>query len=223
MATYKDMRQRIANELARDDLSTEIGQFIKDAILFYQNDFFALGTKMDSTAIDAETGSMALPSDFNLFYDVRWVRDTTSFKLEPIPFAEMTLRYMQIPAPPGDPTHYALDLAEQEVVLWPVPNADGTLVYRYQYQAPAPTSDISPSNGAPGTPAAFWMNEAEPMVRAYAKFLINTQLIRDDEAAKVNAVAANEYYKAIRRKYENQALEGGVMPDGDVTFEADCW
>ena len=86
---------------------------------------------------------------------------------------------------------------------------------RYQYVIPAPTSDVPPNDGSLGTPSAFWMNEAEAMVRSYAKFLINTQLLRDDEAAKVNAVAANEEARVIRTAFEQQIYQSGVRSYGN--------
>lgn len=222
MSTYRDMRQRIANELARDDLSTEIAQFIQDAIKNYQQDFFASGHAYGTASVSSGSQTVNLPTDFNSAYDVRWVRDSTSWKLEEVQRQELGAKYSQVPPPGGDPVEYAIDLTAGSpltLILWPVPNANGTLQYRYQKQIAAPTSDVAPNDGSPGTAAAFWMNEAEPMIRSYAKFLINSQLIRDDEAAKVNAVAANEFYKSLRRRYEGIVYSAGVVPYGnDIDF-----
>lgn len=220
MSNYRDMRTRIANELARDDISTEIANFIQDAIKHYQIDAFARGYKELAAlgTIVAGTQTFALPTDFLKWVQLRWAEPapspSTYYQLKEVDLASIWNLQPQIPLTQSTPQFYAVDYANRTCVFWPVPSQPGTLTGRYQYMIPAPTSDVNPADGAVGTPAEFWMNQAEAMVRAYAKFLLNTQMLRDDEAAKTNAVTANEEYRAIRTAYESQVYTTGIKSYG---------
>ena len=60
MATQGDMKTRIAQELRRDDLTTEIANAISSAITFYQYDRFPTfntSTLQAAPASDSETNN----------------------------------------------------------------------------------------------------------------------------------------------------------------------
>jgi len=180
--TLGDMKARVATELARADLATQIASAITDAIGVYQKKRFRFnetipdGAKSFSTVAGRSIYTSADLADIAtvLAFDYLLMQvGITLFELKRED-PKIVKLYNQTTQMMGQPGWYAYE--GNEMILAAVPDKAYTIFVGGFFVAPAPASDAEANNA--------WMNWAEPLIRARAKFEIATHVTRNPKMAQ---------------------------------------
>lgn len=189
MATYIETQQRIADEISRDDLTTNIRQEILSAIEYYKQRRFWWNETTGTTTTVASTNYVSLPSDF-VDLDILQITvgsNTTLLKQE----TYEAIVDWDINGQTGQPTSFAL--YQDRVRLYPTPNDAYTLTFHY-VKALTALSDDADSNA--------WLTEGEELIRLHAKKMLYANKIRNAKAAQ--DMAALEELVLLRLESRNQ-------------------
>lgn len=163
MTTLAVMKQRIADELARSDLTAMIAYAISDAINAYQSRRLFFNESRDitfDTAADQEWydryDNAAIPNLMAIDY-MRVAIDSTFWELcRETPEA---MESSQVDPTTGQPTSYTY--FNQQIRLYPIPNDAWEVTVVGHIKVNEPASDTEARNP--------WMTDAERLIRARAK------------------------------------------------------
>lgn len=210
MATYVEMQQRIANELARDDLSaSEIPDAIQDAIKYHQRMRFFISQKLDtSISTVANVALYNLPSDLIVLDELYSTQAGTRFPLRWINYEDLLELDTQQPSLVAPPYYYSI--FNKQFSLWPVPDAVYPMTLLYQFLIPAPANDADGAN--PTDPSYFWLNDAERMIRTYAKHILAADVLRDDERAQTEFLLYKRALANLQEETNERVMTGTVEP-----------
>lgn len=184
MATLAVLKARIADELARADLSTQIGRAITSAIAhherrrFYWNEAVATF----STVAAQEYYSTAALADIATLARIDSLRVTVNSGMYPLTARSVEWMEFYSSGTPstGDPTDYCYH--SQRIRLYPVPAAVRTMTLVYVKRLAALTSDTQ--NNA-------WTDDGEELIRTRAKVDLLENVIREEagfaEATRLRA------------------------------------
>lgn len=189
MATLGDMKTRIARELRRDDLTTDIAAAITTAISEYQKERFRF-SDIDATTpptfatVNGQTvyGFAASPFISQSFY-VDYLLVEIGGTLEEIDRRtpiDIRLLNQTNGSQMGQPQAWAYE--GNSILLYPTPNQAYTLTIGAHRLVPEPANDVEAGN--------VWMNEAELLIRSRAKYEIATHRTLNAELAL--AMSPNE-------------------------------
>lgn len=199
MATWGAMKTRIANEIARSDLTSEITDAMKSAVRHYRytERFWLSGEYVATfyTVADQEWYTDAQTS-YNLMYLAGDDSITITSGGVPQPLRKATYEEMEAwsvgTQTTGIPTHYCF--YANQLRLYPTPDAVYTLTMSgnrayisagfrtFPYDGVPPTTtydDTAPQDSAEG----FWTTEGEELIRLTAKIDLFMNVIRDPSEA----------------------------------------
>lgn len=184
MATYLDMRTRIADELNRTDLTAQISKAVLSAIAKHERQrfYFNQKTATFATVADQEYYAAAAHADIPTLVTIMAATVTNSGVKSPlrvVPFDAIDDE--QDGSIKGAPT--VLAYFAQQVRLYPIPDAAYTVTMAYHYRLTTLSADADTN---------AWTNDAEELIRRAAKRIIHTDIERDLEAATVAAQAEAE-------------------------------
>lgn len=174
------MKARIADELGRDDLTSQIASAISDAIKFYQNERFEFNETRDLTfptvANQEAYGAAALAAiatlrtfDYLLLYVGGILQ--REIKREQPKYVELANRSGNFY---GQPLRFAF--INREIRLTPIPDAVYTVRIAGQVRYAAPATDDEAGNP--------WMIDAEALIRKRAKYELALNVTKDVEEAQ---------------------------------------
>ncbi|MBR1206613.1 MULTISPECIES: hypothetical protein [unclassified Bradyrhizobium] len=175
MASYLDLQTRIAGDLTRDDLGSQIKDAIGDAIKNYETDRFYFNVTRSKTFPTVTLRGSYDGSDLaeipNIIrIDHLFLRDSVSTydleRLEPDEFEWLQGNNTG----PGKPNVFTY--IDGQIMLWPVPITVYTIRPHMHYRLAALSAD-GDSNA--------WTNDAEQLIRAHAKLLLYTNVIEDTD------------------------------------------
>jgi hypothetical protein len=178
MSTFGAMQDRIADELARTDLTSQISKAIQSSIRHYERERFYFNETIGtfSTVASQEWYSSSDFSAMPNIAEIDSVRITVGsniYRLIARDFSyleEINLSTSHT----GDPTDFCY--YRQQMRFWPIPSAVRTITIAYVAR-PATLSASTDTNA--------WMTDAEEMVRSRAKADIYGHVLRDTERAGV--------------------------------------
>jgi hypothetical protein len=183
-ATYGDMQTRIADELARADLTAQIRPAIQSAIRHHERERFyfneAIGTfaTVPGQAWYGAADLAAIPDIVEI--DVAKLAAGPSLytlarrTIDAIEAADAATSLQ------ADPTDYAY--YRQQLRLWPTPSLARTVTLSYVQRLAALSADGDTN---------AWMGDAEELIRARAKADLFANVIRDlQEAAPMRELEA---------------------------------
>lgn len=177
MATYLDMQTRIADELDRDDLSSQIKKAIVSAVAFYadRNFWFTQTsftfatvqgqrsyTSSDAAAIATSPSIEILNGSFN---STRTELIKRSFEFIDAKTSQLTSY--------GEPEEWAY--RAQTIWLYPIPDAAYTIT---AYHVPTLTALSADSD------ENAWTSDAEELIRTHAKLDLIENVIRASDMAE---------------------------------------
>lgn len=214
MATYSDMRARIADELANDgDISTaQINYAIQDAIKLYERRgwWFNQKTATLSTVAAQEFYGSADLADIPNIVQIDNATVTNSGLKTPLRAVDFnTIDDIQDGSVTAEPTAFCV--YEQEVRFYPIPDAAYTVTLSYVYRLTTLSAD-GDSNA--------WTNDAEELIRQCAKRRIALNYLQSEEVAARCASLEREAYAEMmaenRRRRPNTLLQVPPMlaPEG---------
>lgn len=179
MTTLAVMKARIADDLARSDLTTQIATAISDAIEFYKPQrFFFNETRSSSFVTIAATSTYTSSSDadIGLWMDLDGVYlvDSSGYMDEMERFLPTDMELLlDASAPSGEP--WAYTYFEQSFRLYPIPDAVYTVRPVGLIEKAAPATDGEANN--------VWMVHAYQLIKAHAMADLYTNVIRQNDKA----------------------------------------
>jgi hypothetical protein len=187
------MKSRIADEIARGDLTSQISYAITDAIGFYQNERFIFNESRDitfSTVAGQDfygtAANSAIPTMQSFDYLILYLGSI------PWPIHRKSPEYVELAnnngLVTGQPYNYAW--YNKQIRLGPVPDNVYTIriAGRITYAAPA-------ADDTAGNP---WMIDAEKLIRSRAKYELALNVIQDTEMAQIMAAQVSEAYDQLK-------------------------
>lgn len=176
------MKSRIASELRRTDLTTEIANAITDAILVYQKERFRFSETVPNAPQTFDTVANQSVYDFTANANIKtvlaidyinYVLSNTVWRL--VREQPETLKlWNQQTTMVGQPSWFAYE--GNEIILSPIPNTVYTMTLGAFFVVAAPQSDSESGNP--------WMTDAERLIRARAKYEIAVHLLRNPSLAQ---------------------------------------
>lgn len=182
MTTLAAMKARIAAEISRSDLTEQIATAINDSIAAYQGSRFFFSDISPAAPVTFNTvigqsvyGAAASPYlNTSYVFDRVWVMiGNVASELVKADPSNLTI-FNQQGTMQGDPTYYAYQ--NGSIILSPTPSAVRTITLNVLRNVAAPAADDEAGNP--------WMTDAEPMIRARAKFEIATHVTRNPQMAQ---------------------------------------
>ena len=206
MATLTTLKARIASELHRDNLTTEIASAITSAIDQHKSrrfEFNQLQASFNTIANqeDYNSADAGFPDDIGQIDSLRVTVNDRKVVLKPLTFQELqalsttTTSY-------GDPSYWAW--YAQSIFFYPIPDAVYSVLVSYQQRKDAPAND------ADGT--TIWTNQCEPLIRATAKKLLARDVINDPDEYARSKDAESEALGMLMRESLQLQDEGGLQP-----------
>ena len=177
MTTLDTLKARIADDIARSDVTSPIADAITDAINHYKGERFYFNesrTATFATVADQETYTSSDDADIPLYIDLDgvWVEDSTNnYKLRQYDIVEMEDLIPVSGATSGRP--YAFSYFNQSFRLYPVPDQAYTVRPVGHLEVAAPATGSEADN--------VWMTEAFELLRCRAKAYLAVHILRDPE------------------------------------------
>lgn len=187
MTTLGAMKTRIASELRRSNISTQIASAISTAIEAYEherfywnesreNTFTTVANQENYSASDAAFIGLLTKIDYVFLY----INDTP-FELHPATPREREDASTNATAT-GQPTDYSW--YDEQIWLYPVPDAAWTVRVGGVLATAEPAADDEANN--------FWMTKAERLIRSRAKQELAIHVLKDEVLANAMGAAARE-------------------------------
>lgn len=183
--TYGDMQTRIAADLLRDDLSSQIATAIVDAIKIWEGERFGFNEQryQIKTVVGTEYYSMAGPTLLTAaggvvgsgerLLEIDDITCTITTGQQPYRLRQRTQQWMdrnQAISYKGPPDSYGV--YSDQLRIYPLPNAITTLNISAMARLPALVAAGDANN---------WMTEGEGLIREQAKLQLYRDLLRDAE------------------------------------------
>jgi hypothetical protein len=194
VSTQTIMKARIADELARTDLTSQIAYAITDAIAAYQAERWWFNesrttvsfSTVDGTEFYTSSDDADIANIRKIDYAVLYVGDDVR-KLEyrcPEDMEYLSANGTQ----EGTPWSYGW--YDNKIRLYPVPDAVYTVRIAAHVKVAAPATDGEASNP--------WMTDAERLIRSRAKLELALHVLRDDALAATMAEAVKEAWSDLK-------------------------
>jgi hypothetical protein len=175
MTTLADIQARIASDLTRNDLTSQIASVVSDAIDFYQRYRFWFNVTRSQTFSTTVGQQAYTATDLAIIPNI--------IRVDALFLPQLQSIYPLDRFEPGDfeviaggmsgggiPT--AFTCIDQSILLWPIPTAVYTLRLHCHYKLP-PLVNPTDTNA--------WVTDAEELIRAHARLLLYTDVLDDEE------------------------------------------
>ena len=201
MSGYTDMQTRIADEIARSDLTSQIQLAILSAVKHYSKERWYFTETNTTFSTVAGTQTYALPTDFKAMERVRLTYPTNSFQdltYRPFEYLGQITSISTLTGPPQDYSIYA-----QQIWVYPIPDTVYTITEYYEQELASLSS--SGDNA--------WMVDGEELIRSRAKADVYENVIRDlpDDVSACRG-REQEAYAALRGSSTTRTTQGRVLP-----------
>jgi len=207
MSTLAIMKARIADELARSDLTSQIAYAITDAITAYEDERFHFNESRATTFSTVDGQEFYSSSDAAAIGNIQKI-DYVKVYVGNQPH---DLGYER----PGDMESLSLNGTQEgtpwsytwygnQIRLYPVPDQAYTIRIGASVKVAAPASDAEASNS--------WMTHAERLIRSRAKLELALHVLKDTELAQTMITAVEEAFEQLKGRTNllTQAGQGRV-------------
>jgi hypothetical protein len=190
--TLGDMKARIATELARSDLTTQIASAINDAILICQKYRFTFseGISGEALTFDTQLGTNYYPLPGPGMYQIDYMECVPKNQVTPLVRISrkhpelVRLKLLVV----GTPNLFAVE--SERIVLVPQPDAIYTVIVHGHIKIGAPATDVEAGNR--------WMLDGERLIRLLAKRELARDVTRNEKMqAAMNAAFIAEGMQMI--------------------------
>jgi hypothetical protein len=205
MSTYGTMQDRIADELARTDLASNIRQAIQSAIRHYERRAFYFNEvrKTLSTSdgdFDYTTAEFSFLDKLAEIYTAKITVGTNQYHLMEMDWSTFD-ELRSSTTTEGDPTAFAY--YGQVFYVYPTPNTARDIVIS-GVEKPASLSATGDTN--------YWMTDAEELIRSRATRKLYSEVIKDQENAAYWAQCEAEALLALMGETEARQMTGLPKP-----------
>lgn len=199
------MQDRIADEIARTDLTDQIKRAIQTAIRHYERErfFFNENQATFTTSIDQEyyqESDFASAPAIVEIDSIRITDNSSTYTLIRRDFGYID-SIQSNSSYTGTPTDYAY--YNKKIRLYPIPDAANTVVVSHVTK-PATLSATTDTN--------VWMTEGEEMVRLKAKADLYLNVIRDPQEAAIMERAARVAKETVWEETVRRISSGRLRP-----------
>lgn len=201
--TYGGMQDRIADEIARTDLTSQIRLAIQSAIRHYEIErFWSNETQATLTTSSSQVyyPLSGLASAYQNEDSIILVVNQTKY-----PLIKRAYDYLEAvdasTTLTGQPTDYAI--YKNNIRLFPTPNGAYPFIMSY-VSKPATLSATTDDN--------FWTTDAESLIRGRAKWDVYINLIRDQEGAKEAKAVELDALQSLRGYTAIYSMTGRTRP-----------
>jgi hypothetical protein len=219
MTTLLDVRNRIADQLSRSDLSTQIDREIQLAIVRYNRRVSWLhevrGATLTTvagqrfyTAVDLSAGagvqSVATRTSVSVqdIQKIEYMRQPDDEPLYQIRYSEFEERY-DVTGSSGDPEYFALYAGQ--IGLWPTPSGVDTLTLSVVVKPIVPSA---------ATDESVWFDQAQELIENAAASAICRKFLQDGERAQAFQVYETAAWEELVRE-GNQKMATGRLRSCD--------
>lgn len=186
MSDFRTIRNRILDELDRDDLSAQAELAIKSAVEFYSPRRFWFNEARATASTVADQEYYPLPDDF-VAEDVLTISvNDTVYPLRRVSNEQIDDWTMSTSVNTGRPQEYALQ--GTELRLYPVPDDSYTLTMSYQKRLTELAAE-GDSNA--------WTTDAEELIRRRAEGDLCLSVLQDNERATGFYLLASDVLAAL--------------------------
>lgn len=192
MSTLAQMRSRIADDINRSNLSTQIDKAINRAIEFYESERFWFNETSGtfSTVASQESYGSAdnVPSTLK---EILRLEVTISSNNNPalIPRTFDWIRRMNVGAATGTPSDYAW--YQSKIYLSPIPDSIKTITVYYGKNYAAFTADSDTND---------FTTDAEDLIEARARWWVQLRILNNKQKADFAKEEEMEALRALRKK-----------------------
>jgi hypothetical protein len=205
--TYGTMQDRIADELDRTDMTTQIQRAIKSAIKAYEQTRFWFNesrsftfSTVDGQEFYTSSDNSDIPSILAIDTVQLAISGSDKYLLERVSYEEIEATSANGTADEGQPTWFCY--YNKELRLYPIPDA----VYTVRVSGVWSLSDLSLT-----TDTNNWMTNGEILIRQRAKRIIYTDVILDPEAAQIAATSEKEEFRELIRGTNFRSSTGKLV------------
>lgn len=200
MSDFGTIKSRIADDIARADLTTQIATAVQNAIDYYDRERFWFNEAIATASTVASTQNLDVPTDFIAADTLRVTINSSKLDL-----TRRTKAYIDAitvtASHTGQPSDYAV--YNQDLWLWPIPAAVYTLTLTYH-------KSLAALSGASDTNA--WMTEGEQLIRNRAEWELYAYVVRDPDMAALCKAAEMEALQSLKSETGRYVASGGIMP-----------
>lgn len=199
-----DMRSRIADDLSRSDLNTQIDKAINRAIYFYQKEPFWFKETSSSfpTVINQEEyvpGVGSVPTYIAQIDILERTSGNQTITLTQITPSELEAKQSGIAV--GLPYEFAW--YENSFKLYPIPNQVLTMPIQYTKSYVALVADADTND---------WLVYAEDLIENRARGWINARVLKDTDSATMDKAMEADSLMALRAINNAKTGQGKVVP-----------
>lgn len=207
MATFEQMRTRIADDINRSDINSQIDKAIQRAIEYYEKERFWFNEKVWSFSASSATEQVAFSAanttDLLEIDTVTLTRNSSDI----YPLDQITYQHLRNLATSGTsnsrgaPSDFAL--FNNTWFLYPVPDQN-YVVHVYGMKSYATLSASSDSND--------FTTDAEDLIEARARWWVCLRILKDYSAAQIAKGEEMEALQSLRTKTVNRISTGKIRP-----------
>lgn len=211
MTTLTVMKQRIADEVARSDLTTMIAYAISDAIAYYQSKRFFFNESREITFDTADEQEFYDKYDHAAIHDLMHI-DYVKLNIDNWAYTLCRAEPEELEdyfGTSGQPTSYTY--YERQIRLYPVPNDTWEVRVAGHLKRNEPASDTEKYNP--------WMTDAERLIRARAKLNLarnvnaaGLQPTFDDKAITIYSSEERDAFSELKMRTNKLLSTGKVKP-----------
>lgn len=216
MTTFLDVRTRIADQLARSDLDTQIDREIQLAIARYNRrvswlhevrevSLTSVAAQPWYSEVDVSTGTG--PQDVtgrttvavSEIQKINYMRDPDYDDLRQVPYREFEC-FFDTTGASGRPTYFTLYAGQ--IGIWPVP--DAVTVYTL-------SAVVKPAIPSLATDESVWFDQAQELIENAAAAAICRKFIQDGDRAQAFQVYETEAWNDLVREGNQKMSTGKLM------------
>lgn len=209
MSTLATLKSRIADDLARDDLTSQIADAITQAIDFYQEErLFWMDSRSTTFSTVAAQSAYTDSDDANIplwiKIDDLLIEDSDGQVYGPLDRLDQTSMETLLDSSASTGRPECWSLYDDTFYFHPIPDAAYTVRPLGQLLVAAPGSDSEPSNK--------WMTKGFELLRCAAKGYVFLHTMKDPDQASMMAVAAERELGKLRRDTSKRTATGRIKP-----------
>ena len=203
MTTMTIMKARIADELARDDLTSQIAYAITDAIGAYQDERFFFNESRAVTITTVANQEFYTSSDSATFGTIQKIDYVKLYNgNQPFDLEAMLPSEIESSSTNGTSTGtpWGYCYYSESIRFYPVPDAVYTVRMGASILRAAPATDGEASNP--------WMTHAERLIRSRAKLELALHVLKDPDLANTMKAGVVEAFDQLKSR-TNQLTQVG--------------
>lgn len=201
MSTYGALKSRVADELLRSDLTSQIAATILRAIEFYADKRTQFNEKTLTASTIAQNQYVTLPTGLRREDSVFVTVGGYTYELMKREFDELEYWHGASQSR-GQPLDYAIRGTEARI--YPEPNAAYVLTFTGIYNE-APLSADSDTNG-------WCLGIPQDLIVARTKYLISRDILYDEEVMRNALIAEAESLQRMRGETYARVADGRITP-----------